>query len=261
MLRLAAVLLILLVFVLTLSSCGGGVSAGPSPSSPGSLTITSISPNTATAGSADLTLTIAGTDFDLTHAGNPQLTRTLATWSVNSNQTSLPTTVVSSTQITASVPQALLATPAKAQISIQKWFFADAVVGGANGCAPDAADDPPWDPLFAELYEPDSGNFRGAGNMSTTRIHHAAVRLANGEVLVLGGIPSLQNLLEQPSNPSYAEVYDRRANTFSPMTGSQMWTEASVKDEYLFGSRFSFGNLCVGFDSLFKRIGFGLRNT
>lgn len=93
------------------------------------------------------------------------------------------------------------------------------VVGGSNGCAPDAADDPPWDPLFAELYEPNSGRFQGAGNMSTTRIHHAAVRLANGKVLVLGGIPSLQNLHEQPPNPSYAEVYDRMADAFSPTTG------------------------------------------
>jgi hypothetical protein len=93
------------------------------------------------------------------------------------------------------------------------------VVGGSNGCAPDAADDPPWDPLFAELYEPNSGLFQGAGNMSTTRIHHAAVRLTNGKVLVLGGIPQLQNLHEPPPNPSYAEVYDRVADSFSPITG------------------------------------------
>jgi len=93
------------------------------------------------------------------------------------------------------------------------------VVGGSNGCAPDAADDPPWDPLFAELYEPNSGSFQGAANMSTTRIHHAAVRLTNGKVLVLGGIPSVQNLHEQPPNPSYAELYDREADAFSPMVG------------------------------------------
>jgi hypothetical protein len=93
------------------------------------------------------------------------------------------------------------------------------IAGGSNGCAPDAADDPPWDPLFAELYEPNSGSFQGAGKMSTTRIHHAAVRLTNGKVLVLGGIPSLQNLHEQPPNPSYAERYDREADAFSPIVG------------------------------------------
>jgi hypothetical protein len=92
------------------------------------------------------------------------------------------------------------------------------VAGGSNGCAPDAADDPPWDPLFAELYEPSSGSFQVAGSMSTTRIHHAAVRLDNGTVLVLGGIPAVQNLHE-PVNPSYAELYDRKSDAFSPIAG------------------------------------------
>jgi hypothetical protein len=93
------------------------------------------------------------------------------------------------------------------------------IVGGSNGCAPDAADDPPWDPLFAELYEPNSGSFQRGGNMSTTRMHHAAVHLTNGKVLVLGGIPLLQNLHEQPPSPSYAELYDREADAFSPIVG------------------------------------------
>lgn len=93
------------------------------------------------------------------------------------------------------------------------------MAGGSNGCAPDAADDPPWDPLVAELYEPNSQSFQGAGNMSTTRIHHVALRLTNGKVLVLGGIPFVQNLHEQPPNPSYAELYDPVANTFSPIAG------------------------------------------
>ena len=499
MLRSATILSILMALVLTLSGCGGGASAippqqpsqtpTPTPSS-GSISITSISPNTTTAGSADLTLTIAGTDLDLTHTGKPQNTHTFAIWSVNSNQTSLPMTVVSSTQITAVVPQALLATPVQAQISIQKWFLADdspfvvsnslpftvttgptpsvipaadtlgvggtrqfvasgfgtdsavtwsveegttggtitpngiytapdragtfhvvaqssfapdstvtalvtvtssgfvptgsmhaartghtatllkdgkvlivgggdataelfdpasgtfsltgpplegrlhatatllsdgrvliagglgltagldghllllstaeifdpetgtfsstgtmvqarqqhtatlladsrvliaggyrgnicftasaelfdpvtrtfsstgsmrservghtasllasgevLVAGGSNGCAPDSSDDPPWDPLFAEMYEPNTGGFQEAGNMSTTRIHHVAVHLPTGKVLVLGGIPQVQNLQEQPPNPSYAELYDPVAHVFSPITG------------------------------------------
>jgi hypothetical protein len=93
------------------------------------------------------------------------------------------------------------------------------VVGGANGCAPDAADDPPWDPLFAELYEPNSETFQEAGNMSTTRIHHVAVHIPTGKVLVLGGIPPVQNFPEQALNPSYAELYDPAANAFSPIAG------------------------------------------
>ena len=38
-------------------------------------------------------------------------------------------------------------------------------------------------------------------------------------MLVLGGIPSIQNLHEQPPNPSYAELYDREADAFSPIVG------------------------------------------
>jgi hypothetical protein len=93
------------------------------------------------------------------------------------------------------------------------------IAGGSNGCAPDAADDPPWDPLFVELYEPNSKTFLAAGNMSTTRIGHAAIRLADGHVLLLGGILSIQNLHDQPPNPSYAELYDPAAQFISPVAG------------------------------------------
>jgi hypothetical protein len=55
--------------------------------------------------------------------------------------------------------------------------------------------------------------------MSTTRIDHAAIRLENGKVLVLAGIPPVQNLHEQPPNPSYAELYDPVGRTFSPIAG------------------------------------------
>ena len=93
------------------------------------------------------------------------------------------------------------------------------VAGGSNGCAPDATDDPPWDPLFADLYEPSSSSFQSTGDMSTTRIHHVAVRLTTGKVLLLGGIPQIQNLHEQPPNPSYAELCDPASRAFSPIEG------------------------------------------
>jgi len=80
------------------------------------------------------------------------------------------------------------------------------VVGGWNGHRADAVDDPPWDPRFAELFDR-SGSFKTSGNMSTTRIGHKSIRLANGNVLMLGGIPNPQNVY-QPLNPSYAELYD-----------------------------------------------------
>jgi hypothetical protein len=91
------------------------------------------------------------------------------------------------------------------------------IAGGWNGHAADAPDDPPWDPLFAELYSPSTGTFRYSGTMSTTRIGHAAIRLSDGRVLMLGGIPALQNIHEQPPSPMYAELYEPATEIFSPV--------------------------------------------
>ena len=88
------------------------------------------------------------------------------------------------------------------------------IVGGWNGHAADAADDPPWDPLSAELFQSTSGSFTASGSMSTTRIGHSAIRLDSGKVLVLGGVPSLQNVHQQPPDPQYAEIYSP-TGTFS----------------------------------------------
>jgi len=93
------------------------------------------------------------------------------------------------------------------------------IAGGWNGHRADAADDPPWDALFAELYEPAFHIFDVSSTMSTTRIGHVAVRLANGRVLMLGGVPTLQNIHEQPRDPQYAEIYDPVANSFSALAG------------------------------------------
>jgi hypothetical protein len=93
------------------------------------------------------------------------------------------------------------------------------IVGGWNGHRADAADDPPWDPMFAELFDTSSLSFKGSGNMSTTRIDHIAVRTRDGAVLVLGGIPSPQNVHQQPLAPVCAELYDPAAQRFSQVAG------------------------------------------
>jgi hypothetical protein len=89
------------------------------------------------------------------------------------------------------------------------------IVGGWNGHRADGSDDPPWDPLFAELFDPASGTFAESGSMSTTRIGHSAIRLNDGKVIVLGGIPSTQNLHEVLPDPQFAELYDPATGTFS----------------------------------------------
>lgn len=97
------------------------------------------------------------------------------------------------------------------------------IVGGWNGHMLDAADDPPWDPMFAELFDPVTSTFRSAATMSTTRGGGpVAIRLADGNVLVLGGIWALQNVHEQPAHPSYAEIYDAASSTFRPFPTS-LW--------------------------------------
>src|SRR5262249_40316886 len=61
---------------------------------------------------------------------------------------------------------------------------------------------------------------------STTRIGHSAVPLPNGKVLMLGGIPTVQNLHEQPPNPSYAELYDPAGRRFSRVPGLSISQES-----------------------------------
>ena len=55
--------------------------------------------------------------------------------------------------------------------------------------------------------------------MSTTRIDHSVVRLPDGKVVVLGGIPVVQNLHAQPTARAYAELYDTAGHIFSPVKG------------------------------------------
>jgi hypothetical protein len=96
------------------------------------------------------------------------------------------------------------------------------IAGGWNGHRADAADDPPWDPLFAELFNPSSGKFKYSGSMSSTRIGHTATRLADGKVLLLGGIPNVQNIHSQPPAPRYAEIYDPANDNFSGLDNLTM---------------------------------------
>jgi hypothetical protein len=64
----------------------------------------------------------------------------------------------------------------------------------------------------AEIYDPKTGKFSPTGAMTTARSSPTAISLADGRVLVMGG------LNRQASIPS-AEVYDPASGKFSP-TGS-----------------------------------------
>jgi hypothetical protein len=83
----------------------------PPTSSP---SVSAISPAGAVTGSPDLTLTIMGANF----AGAPQ-GRSQAAWAANGDTTLLATTFVSSTQLTAVIPTALLSNPVTAQVLVE----------------------------------------------------------------------------------------------------------------------------------------------
>jgi hypothetical protein len=81
------------------------------------LTISSVSPASALAGSPDLTITIAGTGFQ----DNAGLFRVGVVFIFNDlSQHKLTTTFVSSTQLTAVIPAALMASPVSGNIEVQQ---------------------------------------------------------------------------------------------------------------------------------------------
>jgi hypothetical protein len=80
----------------------------------GSTVITSVSPSSAVAGSTDVLLSITGDGFEgRTHF------RSYVVWTANTHDTFLATTFVSSNQLTALLPAALITSPLTAQIAVQ----------------------------------------------------------------------------------------------------------------------------------------------
>lgn len=66
----------------------------------------------------------------------------------------------------------------------------------------------------AEIYDPATGRFRPTGSMVTGRAFFSATLLADGRVLVVGGVNNAGN-----TSLASAEIYDPATGTFSP-TGS-----------------------------------------
>jgi hypothetical protein len=64
----------------------------------------------------------------------------------------------------------------------------------------------------AELYDPSSSTFTPTGNMTTPRARHSATLLADGKVLLAGGVP---NTLGPFTALVSAEIYDPATGTFT----------------------------------------------
>jgi IPT/TIG domain-containing protein len=111
---------IVVSFVVILQlACGGGTAPSkPNPPVAPSANI-SISPGDATAGSPDLILTVLGSkDFTFSNAAH-QFSQVV--WSQGEIDTRLVTTFVSSSELTAVVPTALLASALAAKVRVEIW--------------------------------------------------------------------------------------------------------------------------------------------
>jgi hypothetical protein len=91
----------------TVTVAENGVTSTGSPFAIAALTITSLSPNTATAGQAGFTLTVNGSGF---------VSGAVVQW----NSTDLTTAFVSTTQLTATVPASLVATAGSASVTVSE---------------------------------------------------------------------------------------------------------------------------------------------
>jgi hypothetical protein len=94
------------------------------------------------------------------------------------------------------------------------------IIGGYRSTS---ADWNPASPLAsAELYDPASGTFIPAGEMTTPRAFHRSVLLADGTVLIAGGQgPGRKNLLS-------AELYDPVNASFRPVVGDTAESHTKV---------------------------------
>jgi hypothetical protein len=98
------------------SSQGGPSQGGPFPSGPANI---SISPANAVVGSAELTLAITGSAGFSFANGHVRANKVF--WSANGSETELSAMFVSTSQLVAVVPSALLTSPLQAQVHVEVW--------------------------------------------------------------------------------------------------------------------------------------------
>ena len=118
MLRVKSLLVVGLLVALQLG-CGGsphGVVKNPPSNAKANI---SISPTYATPGSADLTITITASNTFSLGGGGTWINKVV--WSANGIETELSTTLISSSQLTAIIPAALLTSAVQAELRVEVW--------------------------------------------------------------------------------------------------------------------------------------------
>ena len=94
----------------------------------------SISPVYAAPGSADLTLTITASQTFSFGGGGPWINKVL--WSVNGSETELSATLISSSQLTAIVPAALLTSPVISELRVEVWDHIEGTLVAISSSVP-----------------------------------------------------------------------------------------------------------------------------
>jgi hypothetical protein len=222
-----------------LAGCGGGYSAPPPTNNPVP-TITSISPNSAVAGAAAFTLTVAGTNF-------------LSSSAVQWNGSARPTTYVSSTQVQAQISAADVAavgsvnvtvvnpapggaTSSAAPFSVSSIGITQTISVGANGATPNANSRQPAlsfngrfvafgsgatnlitpNTMFSEAYLRDT--CLGAGGCTPSTLLVSAIAGTSTEGNAMGGAGASIS-----SNGRFVGFFSAATNLVSPNTSFQQY--------------------------------------
>ena len=207
----------MLILSLILTGCDSMPQSQPGgvPGSSGT-SLSSIAPPSVAVGSSDLTVTVIGSHF----AGDPHY-YSQAVWSANGSNTLLATTFVSSTQLSAVIPAALLNSSVTAQVFVQTGDpMGD--VGLLKSNAVSFRVTQPWltiSPTTAAAGSPDlSLTLLGQGFTSAVHKINRVVWSANGTVTSLSAtfvsdtqlnavVPA--GLLSTPGNAQvWVEIWD-----------------------------------------------------
>jgi hypothetical protein len=179
--------LVVLEVCLAIAGCAGGTASTPGGNPVSTIpapaisapAISTISPTSNLPSSPALPLTVNGANF-------------LSSSVVNFGGTAVATTFVSSTQLTAAIPAAAIASVGSAAVTVT-----NPAPGGGTSNAVNFT-------INAEFL----GQFTPTGSMTTARAGHTATLLPNGKVLIAGGAQNLS-----------AELYAPSTGVFTP-TGS-----------------------------------------